>query len=63
MSSFEDHKKKAERLGVPVILPLVPPPITDVVAVCGLCGLEIKRVMGYYCPQAGCPTGLGGVSF
>ncbi len=27
---------------------------------CSLCGLELKGVMGYVCPQPGCPTGLGG---
>lgn len=27
---------------------------------CGKCGLRLGEVMGYVCPNAGCPTGLGG---
>jgi hypothetical protein len=27
---------------------------------CVKCGLKLGEVMGYVCPNAGCPTGLGG---
>lgn len=60
-------KKKADDLGVPLIPPLpekkgnsLDPNPT--VAVCGQCGLEIKKVMGYVCPNrsstfgGGCPV-------
>lgn len=59
-------KEIAEELGVPLIQPN--PPITPqidpnpTVAVCGTCGLCLKRVMGYVCTHNNCPTGLGGTS-
>jgi hypothetical protein len=28
---------------------------------CSKCGLKLDGVLGYCCPQAGCPTGLGPV--
>lgn len=28
---------------------------------CSKCGLEIKGVMGYVCPNMDCPTGMGPV--
>jgi hypothetical protein len=28
---------------------------------CPKCGLKLEGVMGYCCPNAGCPTGLGPV--
>lgn len=30
------------------------------VAICGECGLEIYRVMGYVCGNSRCPTGFRG---
>ena len=41
--------------------PLDPSPYdpNPVVARCGRCGLGLQRVMGYVCPYADCPTGLG----
>jgi len=30
---------------------------------CLVCGLILYPVMGYVCPRAGCPTGLGSSSF
>lgn len=29
---------------------------------CPKCGLKLEGVMGYCCPNAGCPTGLGPVT-
>jgi len=61
----ETPAEKARRIGVP----LIPSPPTsvprsplDTIAVCGKCGLELKGIMGYCCPQSGCPTGLGSTS-
>lgn len=59
-------REKARRLGVPVIEPIDPPTVDQkpdhnpVVGICGKCGLELRMVMGYYCPHNHCPTGLGG---
>lgn len=61
---MESPIEKAKRLGVPVIggarqfssSPHSP------IGVCGKCGLELMRVMGYSCSRAGCPTGLGGTT-
>lgn len=51
---------KAQRLGVPLIPEIKPyPKNNDTVAVCGKCGLEIKHIMCYSCPNADCPTGMG----
>lgn len=30
-----------------------------VVGTCPKCGLELRRVMWYYCSQGNCPSGLG----
>ena len=66
--SAEDYRRRAEELGVPVIPPIKPNPINDpdkpwdpnpTVSICGECGLEIKRVMGYACGNTNCPCGLG----
>ena len=58
----ETHEEKARRLGVPLIpkrtTPSLPGP-NPVQAVCGECGIELHRVMGYVCPKMNCPTGLG----
>lgn len=57
----------AERKGRKIpIIPKLPDDIADpvdpnpVVAICGECGLELHKVMGYACPNTRCPTGLGG---
>lgn len=51
---------------VPVIPPLPPDyrPVdpNPVVAICGECGLHVHAVMWYCCPNARCPTGLGGAN-
>lgn len=60
----ETPEEKAKRLGVPLI-PIWHKPFTlpidgnRTVSVCGECGLEIKQVMGYCCPNVNCPAGLG----
>lgn len=53
---------------VPIIPPLPPgmpdPDSNPIIAVCGECGLKMRMVMGYSCPNPRCPTGLGSaVSF
>lgn len=53
---------------VPVIPPLPPESPNDmdpnpVVAICGQCGLNLRRVMGYVCINSRCPTGLGPARF
>lgn len=60
-------QERADKLGVPIIKPY-PKHIKErsvdpnpVVAVCGECGLEVHRVMGYVCTHAHCPCGLGPV--
>ena len=60
MSRYDDFKKEAERLGIPLVEPIRSAPGPhEPVAICGQCGLQIMRVMGYVCPHARCPTGLG----
>lgn len=53
---FEWYKKATEQ-GVPVIPPRRPVPLdpNPTVAICGACGLELKRVMGYSCNRPDCP--------
>jgi len=61
MNNEDDHKKKAEDLGVRLIPPLPKeqwPKYSDTIAVCGACGLEIKQVMGYVCNAPNCPVFL-----
>ena len=62
----ESIEEKARRMGVPVIPRRRPPPTAPYphpqggpVAICGECGLELHRTMGYCCPHANCPCGLG----
>jgi hypothetical protein len=46
--------------------PITPDPILPVMPLtnrCSACGLELKRVMGYVCHNANCPTGLAGPTF
>lgn len=31
------------------------PDLNPVIGICGECGLEIRQVMGYYCPNPVCP--------
>jgi len=55
-------EEKAKHYGVPLIPKReMPKPGNPhgVTAVCGECGLELRGTMGYYCPKANCPTGLG----
>ena len=33
-----------------------------VVGKCSKCGIDLYRVMGYYCNRTNCPTGLGGIT-
>jgi hypothetical protein len=46
--------------------PAVPyfPPVEPVFGPnqCGRCGITLSPVMGYVCPHANCPCGLGGAS-
>lgn len=58
----ETPAEKAKRLKVPLLGPTPSRPIFDpdpTISVCGTCGLELKRIMGYVCSQNDCPTGLG----
>lgn len=56
----ETPEEKVKRLGVPLIPTIKPyPKNDDVVAVCGKCGIELRNVMCYSCPNADCPTGMG----
>lgn len=60
---LDQYRKRAEQLGIPLIEPLPSAPGPhDPVAICGQCGLELKRVMGYVCSHSRCPTGLGGAT-
>lgn len=57
-----DHKEKADKLGVPLI-PRLPESQRQsdpnpVVAICGECGREVRRVEGYSCPFSACPVQL-----
>jgi len=62
----ETPEEKAKRLGVPLIPkitnPWKLPGDTGTISVCGECGLELQRTMGYCCSRANCPTGLGGTT-
>jgi hypothetical protein len=51
--------EEAKERGIPVIPKLPPQQPYDpnpTVAVCGECGLEIKRIMGYCCQNERCPV-------
>lgn len=57
----DTYKDKADRLGVPLIEKL--PPRTQgasdpnpVTAVCGQCGLEVRKVMFFTCSHVSCPV-------
>ena len=43
---------------LPVILPREPvdPNPNPAVAICGACGITLRRVMGYACPRSDCPV-------
>lgn len=69
--SMEMNRKLMERISERPITPLPYPlpstqPIWPTVPknpeynLCPKCGLKLEGVMGYVCPQAQCPTGLGG---
>lgn len=52
-------RRQAERRSLPVIPPLPAEPPYDPnpeVAVCGECGLVLRRVMSYSCGRARCPV-------
>ena len=56
--------ERARKIGVPVL----PPRPTDrpaeenpVVGVCGVCGIEVRKVMWMACTKAGCPLASGTV--
>jgi len=61
----DNDDKRGKKIDIPTIPPRGsgwPEPPHDpnpVVARCGKCGLELHRVMGYFCPHADCPCGLG----
>ncbi|WP_066770021.1 hypothetical protein [Sphingobium sp. CCH11-B1] len=56
--SHETPAQKAKRIGVPLI-PARPKPqqpaFDPVISVCGACGMEMRKVMGYACPRSDCP--------
>ncbi len=52
-NKHESPEEKARRIGVPLIPKL--PPINPTIAVCGLCGIELKGIMMYSCNRTGCP--------
>ena len=61
--SMEMNRTLMEKVGgqrpitsLPYPLPTQPNPFSN----CPKCGLKLEGVMGYVCPNAGCPTGLGG---
>jgi hypothetical protein len=58
--STKTPEDKAKELGVPMIPPLPETkPQTDpnnpIIAICGKCGLELKKIMHYVCPDLNCP--------
>jgi hypothetical protein len=55
----ETPEEKAKRLGVPLIPKRPPVNPWDVTGVCGECGLELRRTMGFVCSKGNCPCGLG----
>ncbi len=63
-ATSKQYQEQADKLGVPLILPIDPLPkpheTNPTVAICGACGLHLKQVMCYLCSNANCPTGLGG---
>lgn len=65
MTTYKDILKRKERLdphGKPV-WPLKTeewPSRNGDKASCDKCGLTLESVIGYCCPRAGCPSGLGG---
>lgn len=59
----ETPAEKARRLGVPlktrpIPLAVIPGDPNPVIAVCGDCGKELRRIMGYRCPQPKCPADI-----
>ncbi len=53
-------EEKAKSLGVPLIPKLINPPPYDpnpIQAICGECGIEIRKIMWYYCGNSNCPLG------
>lgn len=63
----ETPAEKAKRIGVPLIpkkITINPAPGNQngAIGVCGECGIELHRVMGYVCQKTNCPTGLGSIT-
>lgn len=55
-------ERRAEDLGVPLLRPKPKLPIHDsnpVVAICGACGIEVRKVMSMACRRADCPLSDG----
>lgn len=51
--------QKAARLGVPLIPARKALPVVDsnpVVAICGACGIELRKIMHMACQRSDCPT-------
>lgn len=63
----ETPAEKAKRIGVPVVAPLPigknPQSPNPIMAICGKCGIELHRVMGYVCQHGDCPTGLASIGY
>lgn len=57
---FNDHWKEPDQPRD--AKPDQPRDANCVMGECEKCGLELHRIMMYYCPQNDCPTGLGGAS-
>lgn len=56
-----ERRRSAEKNDFVSPLPLPgPPPTWMLPPRCPKCNLELSGVMGYYCAQIDCPTGLGG---
>ena len=54
----ETPAEKAKRIGVPLIPArpiLAPVDLNPIVSVCGACGTELRRVMGFVCSRTDCP--------
>lgn len=62
LAQLEYDVMPIKRFGSPTIKPLTPPVPEDIFKNCPKCGLKLETVMGYCCPNTGCPTGLGPVT-
>lgn len=58
----QSAERKAEDLGVPLLRPKPKLPVVDsnpVVAICGACGIEVRKIMSIACRRADCPLSNG----